>query len=518
MSVFNKAVVTEKGQALLAKSVAGLCELQFTKIALSEATLPADVSTVDSIGEIKQASPIANKEMKDNVTVAFEATFVNTELTTGYRIRNIGLYAMDPDEGEILYSVSVAEESEVSAGWMPPYDGMFIKSLLIELVTAVSNAPSVKVVVDPTVFATVNQVTKMLNDAKRSGEFDGEDGRGIKSITRTGGNGSAGTVDTYTVTYTDDTKSTFTVYNGKNGADGKDYILTENDKNEIITNVYDLIKNGGVVGFVDANNNIVISGNLADGTYNIKYEMEDGSKVNIGNLVLDNNIYYSVTKDLTSCTIDNSCTTIIEGESYSATISANSGYELSSVRVTMGGTDITSSVVSGGNISIASVTGNIIITAVAEESAPKGNLVDPTSSDWQDGYRLSISSGTTSKLDGHTTTNFIPCKAGDVLRVKGLTIIEPATDGGDSESPKIVRYNANKSKLGGAYGTQMTNSNQAYGKQVVVDGDISTYTIAIFNDGTQSAETSCAFIRIDGFLIDGYTKNDVIITINEDIV
>lgn len=49
---------------------------------------------------------------------------------------------------------------------------------------------------------------------------DGEDGRGIVSVARTSGDGLAGTVDTYTITYTDGTTSTFTVRNGADGADG----------------------------------------------------------------------------------------------------------------------------------------------------------------------------------------------------------------------------------------------------------------------------------------------------------
>lgn len=48
----------------------------------------------------------------------------------------------------------------------------------------------------------------------------GADGRGIVSIIRTDGNGSAGTVDTYTITYTDLTTSTFTVTNGRVGPIG----------------------------------------------------------------------------------------------------------------------------------------------------------------------------------------------------------------------------------------------------------------------------------------------------------
>ena len=43
---------------------------------------------------------------------------------------------------------------------------------------------------------------------------------------------------------------------------------------------------GDVFGYVDDNNVIVLDGSLADGTYTIKYKMEDGSTVDIGDLVL----------------------------------------------------------------------------------------------------------------------------------------------------------------------------------------------------------------------------------------
>ena len=47
-------------------------------------------------------------------------------------------------------------------------------------------------------------------------------GRSIISIERTSGDGSAGTTDTYTITYSDSTTSQFTVTNGANGANGQD--------------------------------------------------------------------------------------------------------------------------------------------------------------------------------------------------------------------------------------------------------------------------------------------------------
>ena len=72
---------------------------------------------------------------------------------------------------------------------------------------------------------------------------------------------------------------------------------------------------------------------------------------------------YTITKNLTNVTINNSLSSINEGSSYSAILTANSGYVLGTVTVTMGGTDITSSTYSNGSINISNVTGNIVITA-----------------------------------------------------------------------------------------------------------------------------------------------------------
>lgn len=74
---------------------------------------------------------------------------------------------------------------------------------------------------------------------------------------------------------------------------------------------------------------------------------------------------YTITNTLTNATNSNSAASVDEGASYSATITANEGYELGEVTVTMGGTDISASAVSGGTITIESVTGNIVITATA---------------------------------------------------------------------------------------------------------------------------------------------------------
>lgn len=105
-----------------------------------------------------------------------------------------------------------------------------------------------------TTTATVTNGTNGSNGANgKDGEDgkDGKDGRGIKSVARTSGNGSAGTTDTYTITYTDNTTSTFTVYNGANGktpVKGTDYFTTA-DINEIVNAVYAKIADGNGVAY-----------------------------------------------------------------------------------------------------------------------------------------------------------------------------------------------------------------------------------------------------------------------------
>ena len=84
--------------------------------------------------------------------------------------------------------------------------------------------------------------------------------------------------------------------------------------------------------------------------------------------------YYTITNTLTNCTNGNSNSSVPENTSYIAIITANTGYKLDTVTVTMGGTDITSSSYSNGQINITNVTGNIIITASASESSSVAEL------------------------------------------------------------------------------------------------------------------------------------------------
>ena len=312
---------------------------------------------------------------------------------------------------------------------------------------------------------------------------DGKDGVSISSVTQTTTSSEDGGTNIVQVTLSNGNKSSFQVKNGSKGskgdtgATGPAYTLTASDKASITASVkseidpeleklkesianYEtltlgvhsdgkiyIFKNGtptgsgveagsdgDVVGYIDSDNNIVLTGTLPEDIYSVKYEMEDGSLVDIGEL---------------------------------------------------------------------SLVGGIT------------NYADPTSSDWMTGYRLSTSSGNGSALEGHILTNYIPAKMGDVVRVKGLDM----TIFVNNKHGAVGAYKSDKTYQALFAYTGAGGSSSADGakEKVTVNGDIQTYTVMLLSDGTQKATVETAYIRIDGALMSGYTANDVIITINQEI-
>ena len=307
---------------------------------------------------------------------------------------------------------------------------------------------------------------------------------------------------------------------GPQGPSGSNYVLTPADKEEIAALAAIKVKEGGVIGVVDNNKNIVLSGNLTDATYTVKYKMADGGTVNIGNLVVDTRVYYSVTSTLTNCKNSNGNTEIVEGGSYSATITANSGYDLKSVTVTMGGTNITSSAVSSGKITIANVTGDIVITAVAEVSGPAyvnqipistnkdGSLFVGTNGEkgYKANTRISLSTGNETTASGVELTGFIPVKVGDTMYIKGITINASAT------TQVIAFYNSNfeYSKTGGA------SQGGVYTGKVFgdVNGEVKSIVLNSANLTNNNFNEDVAYIRFSA----GEINADSVITINQPIV
>ena len=116
-----------------------------------------------------------------------------------------------------------------------------------------------------------------------------------------------------------------------------------------------------------------LTGNIMrgdDSNHNWKYVGDDYSTEETAEVALKTKlgvVYRTVTQTLTHVESTFADTSIEDGEAFSATLTADSGYTLGTVTVTMGGTDISSTAWDSttGKVTIASVTGNVVITATA---------------------------------------------------------------------------------------------------------------------------------------------------------
>ncbi len=75
---------------------------------------------------------------------------------------------------------------------------------------------------------------------------------------------------------------------------------------------------------------------------------------------------FTITSNLTNCTTSNTATEATENSNYTAKITPNASCTLKSLSCTMGGVEVA---ITGYTITISKVTGDIVITAVAEEAA-----------------------------------------------------------------------------------------------------------------------------------------------------
>lgn len=168
MASFKSTIITQKGHNLMAKLSAGTATMSFTKIKSSDhdysALTSSQLEALVSIDNIKQEVLVNEVTRINDASVKVSGSILNTSLTIGYYIKTIALYANDPDEGEILYSITVANESD----WMPPYNNVSSASILIDLITVVSNAENVTIDVDPNAIVTITQFNEFKDKVDAS--------------------------------------------------------------------------------------------------------------------------------------------------------------------------------------------------------------------------------------------------------------------------------------------------------------------------------------------------------------
>lgn len=171
-------------------------------------------------------------------------------------------------------------------------------------------------------------------------------------------------------------------------------------------------------------------------------------------------VTYTVTNNLTNVTNSNSATGVTEGASYSATLSAISGYAISGVTVTMGGTDITASAYADGTVNIGSVTGNVVITATAVETESDGMV-------WKSGQLNASGEIVTDYQEGMYCENYVPVTAGDTIYFYNTDKTWTST------AVRVLGYDTNKNFVGEvsvAHKTPYNSQNWACFVYTIPDG------------------------------------------------
>lgn len=251
-------------------------------------------------------------------------------------------------------------------------------------------------------------------------------------------------------------------YIGKAGEDILIYLEAEGDS---VTYKWQYSSDGGNtwydlsnLGITDTTDGFYIPGQYVTTEFNgsmvrcIVFDNSGDSVISrIVSLTVSEEVY-TVTLNLTNCSASNNITTIAKGSSYVNTITADNGYQLSSVVCTMGGTSQT---VTDGAISIDSVTGDIVLTVVAEEIPPENQLPLATDADgnaynggagYKSGYRLS-SSGAESAASGYFVTGFIPCVCNQTVTFKNIHLPHSQADGNGWNMCYIAVYDSTKTKI-----------------------------------------------------------------------
>lgn len=223
-------------------------------------------------------------------------------------------------------------------------------------------------------------------------------------------------------------------------------------------------------------------------------------------------VYHSITNALTNVTTSNDTVAAEDGTAYSATITATDGYNMSSVTVKMGGTDITATVynASTGVINIASVTGDVVITAKATKVVSYHNLV-PTAVDssgasapYTDG-KIMKSDAEVIDLEHFTITGFIPFDgaAVHIYRIGGEGI------SWNEYGARIAWFNADFSLKGNVLSYTHLNKNEWFPTKI----DDPNAAVAFSTNANFAPPSGAAYFRVSA---KGKGAN-LIITLDEPI-
>jgi hypothetical protein len=146
MAQYDGLKLTIAGRDLIAKAIAG-AQLTFTRVAIGDGILPegADIYTMTDLVHTMMDIGISDC-MAQTVGQAVVRVIVKNEgLPTGFFAREIGLFAEDPDDGEILYGYT---NNENRSDYVPADGGPDVYRHVIRLVTVIDQAQNVTAIIN----------------------------------------------------------------------------------------------------------------------------------------------------------------------------------------------------------------------------------------------------------------------------------------------------------------------------------------------------------------------------------
>lgn len=159
MAEFSKLYLTKRGQSLMAKILAGASGIEFTKVSVSSKVYAESaLENLTALEGVQQSNNVTKVTITNGTSVKVETAFTNEKLTAGYYLRSLGLYAKDPQLGEILYAVCV---ETTGLCYMPAYNGVTVSSAYVQLYTTVGNSDNVSLAVYSGAYATVEDIAEL---------------------------------------------------------------------------------------------------------------------------------------------------------------------------------------------------------------------------------------------------------------------------------------------------------------------------------------------------------------------
>ena len=137
--------LTKAGRDLQIKVEAGQCKLELTKIKLGDGA--EDISSVDRMTDLvgpKAEFGISQVEAKDGLCTV-TGIIHTSNVSAGFYVRECGLFAKDPDRGEILYMISIDPNPES----IPPKTAALKQAATYAMNIVVANAANIEVRIDP---------------------------------------------------------------------------------------------------------------------------------------------------------------------------------------------------------------------------------------------------------------------------------------------------------------------------------------------------------------------------------